>query len=144
MVCGTDRNHQLRGTPLQPNRAALHGTGSTVLLIGLLFLSATGLTWSQLAGANISSLRTYMDWTTPKLATSLELADATAPIGAHDHHGTPGTMSAGTDPAMYDHVLQTARQQQIVNTGHIKINPPAADRKAWTVSEIRRSWPPRD
>lgn len=121
--------------------ASLHGTGGVFLLVGLLFLSATGLTWSQLAGANISSLRTAMEWTTPKLATSLELADVTAPTGAHDHHGTSGTMSAGTDPAMFDQVLQTARQQEIINTGQIKINPPAADGKAWTVTEIGRSWP---
>lgn len=121
--------------------AALHGTGGVVLLVGLLFLSATGLTWSQLAGANISTLRTSMDWTTPKLATSLDPATAAAPAGDHDHHGSSASMAAGTDPAMFDHVLNTARQQEIINAGQIKINPPAAEGKAWTVTEIKRSWP---
>ncbi|CAO1663905.1 PepSY-associated TM helix domain-containing protein [Salinicola sp. NYA28a] len=43
-----------------------HATLGIVALIGLLFFSATGLTWSQWAGGNIAQLRHAWDWGTPR------------------------------------------------------------------------------
>jgi uncharacterized iron-regulated membrane protein len=43
----------------------LHGTTGTILLTAFVFLSATGLTWSASAGANITTVRTALGWTTP-------------------------------------------------------------------------------
>ena len=121
--------------------AKVHGTGGVVLILGFLFLSATGLTWSGLAGNNITSLRSSLNWTTPKLPTTLDSTRAPAAGGEQPHHdgGTPtGTT---TDPAMYDHALAAARQEAIIDAGKIEIKPPAGAGKAWTVTEIDRSWP---
>ena len=112
-----------------------------MLLLGFLFLSATGLTWSQLAGDNIANLRTSLDWTTPKLPTALSPAAAAPAAGSEHDHSHAGTAAAGTDPAMYDHVLAAARQEPVIDAGKVEIKPPAKAGKAWTVTEIDRSWP---
>lgn len=61
-----------------------HAVAGTWAVVGLLFLSATGLSWSQYAGANIGDLRTAMNWSTPALATGVP-AGASAAAGHEDH-----------------------------------------------------------
>ena len=63
-----------------------------------------------------------LDWTAPKLPTALSPAAAAPAAGGEHDHSHAGT-AAGTDPAMYDHVLA------------------ATPGKARTVTEIDRSWP---
>ena len=70
----------------------LHGTTGTVLLAAFVFLSATGLTWSANAGANVTTLRTALDWATPALSTSLK-GPASAPAGDHSGHGSAPSAS---------------------------------------------------
>jgi len=53
------------------------------LLLGLLFLSASGLTWSRFAGDNISVLRQAWGWGTPTLKTALPNSGVQA--DSHDH-----------------------------------------------------------
>lgn len=49
-----------------------HGaTGAWILLI-LLFLSATGITWSTYAGANVAELRAQFQWQRPELQTAVQ------------------------------------------------------------------------
>lgn len=122
----------------------IHATGGTVLLLGFLFLSATGLTWSQFAGDNIANVRSSFAWTTPKLPTALNAQAADPAAGGHDHGGhSHGGTTAGPaiDPTVYDHVLAAARQEPLINAGKIEIKPPAKEGTAWTVTEIDRSWP---
>lgn len=121
--------------------AKVHGTGGVALIIGFLFLSATGLTWSGLAGNNITSLRSALNWTTPQLPTTIEGADASADDVQQPHHGGGTPTATSTDPTMYDHVLAAARQETIIEADKIEIKPPAGAGKAWTVTEIDRSWP---
>ncbi|MFI2563506.1 PepSY-associated TM helix domain-containing protein [Paenarthrobacter sp. NPDC018779] len=45
----------------------LHGTTGTVMFVAFMFLSVAALTWPANAGANINTLRTALDWTTPTL-----------------------------------------------------------------------------
>lgn len=132
-----------KGRFSRPQLLKIHATGGAVLLLGFLFLSATGLTWSQFAGDNISTLRSSLAWTTPKLPTALTPAAAAPSAGEHDHGGhNHAAMTTGTaDPAMYDHVLAAARQEPLINAGKIEIKPPAKEGTAWTVTEIDRSWP---
>ena len=134
------------------------------VLLGALFLSATGITWSQYAGGNVDSLRATFDWQTPAVDTSLpgdhaEHGPAGAAGGEDAHHGQAGggTADAGTadgggadggavadgrvvDPALFDAVLATA-QQVNVNTGLVEIRPAAEQGTAWVVQEIQRSYP---
>jgi uncharacterized iron-regulated membrane protein len=118
----------------------LHGTTGTVLLAGFLFLSASGLTWSANAGANITTLRTSLGWLTPTVSTALN-GQPSAPAGDHSGHGTAAAPASGlADPAVYDSVLRIARAD-IITAPMIDIKPPASGNTAWTVTEAGREWP---
>ncbi len=115
-------------------------------MLGLLFFSATGLTWSQYAGDNIGVLRAYYGWSTPSVATSLGKSAAmpmSMPMDEHaEHHMhmAPTTQAAELDPALFDSVLASARAAHI-DAAKVEIRPSASNDKAWVVSEIDRSWP---
>ncbi|MFJ5406472.1 PepSY-associated TM helix domain-containing protein [Pectobacterium punjabense] len=129
-----------------------HATMGLSLVLGLLFFSATGLTWSQWAGGNISVARTALGWQTPSVKTQLP-----APMSHHDmmhghdmtmttdehaeHHASMPMGDAETySPALFDEVLATARHAGI-DANKIEIRPATKPHSAWTVSEIDRSWP---
>jgi uncharacterized iron-regulated membrane protein len=108
-----------------------HGALGAWLLLGSLFLSATGLTWSTYAGENVSALRAALGWSTPSLQTAVG--------GEHAGHAPAGIVAL-VDPALVDSVLATSRAAGI-DAGRIEIAFPAEPGAAWTVSEIKRSWP---
>ncbi|WP_454674039.1 PepSY-associated TM helix domain-containing protein [Achromobacter pestifer] len=121
------------------------------LALGLLFLSATGLTWSNWAGGRVDQLRAQLGWITPSV--SLKLPGA-APAGqgeaggehAHHHGAMAGhdAMAAqpmvSAQPADIDRILETARQGGI-DSNQLEIRPPRTADQAWTVREVDRSWP---
>ncbi len=143
-----------------------HITLGFTLLLGLVFFSATGLTWSQWAGGNIDRWRTELNWLTPQVNTALNSDAPAAPADPHaDHHSMSGMpdmdmpdmsmpMSAMTKPvaapakpmpnnlpdADWDRVLNAARQDGLHAT-KLELRQPKSADKAWTVSEIDRSWP---
>ena len=82
----------------------------------MLFLSATGLTWSQFAGANVTDLRTNLDWTTPSVERTLPA----------------GSAVTGTVGATADRVLAAARTAGLSDPVAIV---PGEDR-AWVVSQV--------
>ncbi|WP_409181314.1 PepSY-associated TM helix domain-containing protein [Amycolatopsis sp. VS8301801F10] len=57
------------GKPGRRRLRSWHGSTGLWIAAGLLFLSATGLTWSLHAGANITDLRSNLDWTTPSISS---------------------------------------------------------------------------
>lgn len=152
-----------QGARLQRSRL-WHISFGVILLAGLLFFSATGLTWSQWAGNNISILRADMNWLTPSVNTQLDKEKQLPPADEHaEHHrdsmaGMGGMKVAMPDmPEMdssvlagkslsmvnastFDGVVAAARQAGI-NAEKIEIRPTYRADKAWTVSEIDRSWP---
>ena len=107
----------------------VHGSLGTWLLLGALFLSATGLTWSAYAGENVSALRASLGWSTPSLQS-----------GGHAGHGGGPAAGHDIDPTQFDSVLATARAAGI-DAGLIEIGLPAEHGAAWTVTEYKRSWP---
>jgi uncharacterized iron-regulated membrane protein len=123
-----------------------HATTGVWLLLGLLFFSATGLTWSQYAGDNIGVLRACYGWSTPSVATSLGKSGAMPmqmPMDEHAEHHMHMAASAQAfvlDPALFDRVLASARAEHI-DAAKVEIRPSASNDKAWVVSEIDRSWP---
>jgi uncharacterized iron-regulated membrane protein len=123
---------------------SLHASTGVWLLIGLLFFSATGLTWSEYAGSNIGVLRSYYGWSTPAVSTELNSATAMKmPMDEHaEHHMHMDHMPKADpiDPVLFDQVMATARTQHIDAT-KVEIKPPMQPGKAWTVSEIDRRWP---
>lgn len=132
------------------------------LALGLLFLSATGLTWSNWAGGRVDQLRAQLGWITPAITLKLPGAAAgaaaagaaaTGPAmggGEHAHHHGGMQMGGGAmaaprpalqDPARdFDRILQTARQGGIDST-QLEIRPPRSADQAWMVREVDRSWP---
>ncbi|HEV6955502.1 MAG TPA: PepSY domain-containing protein [Promicromonospora sp.] len=122
-----------------------HGTVGTVIILGLLGLSATGLTWSANAGANIGELRTALSWGTPTVDTTLP--GATPPAAAadeHAHHHGGGSGPASDDVLTagvgINGVLAVARAEGL-RENPLQITPPAEDGQAWVVKENKRSWP---
>jgi uncharacterized iron-regulated membrane protein len=118
-----------------------HAVLGLILLPLLLLFSATGLTWSQWAGDNINVVRQMLDWRTPPLNSTLSDTPTAADEHAHHHGDHSGhNMMRNPDPRMYDWMLLQARRHGI-NADKVEIRPPASPDRAWTVSEIDRSWP---
>jgi len=117
-----------------------HASVGIWVLLGALMLSATGITWSTYAGANVSALRAAIGGATPGLQT--DLTGAQEPPDEHAaHHGGAAPMPTGeANPATFDAVLAIARRIN-VDTGEVEIKPPAVSGQAWTVTEIKRSFP---
>ncbi|WP_413332236.1 PepSY-associated TM helix domain-containing protein [Brevibacterium sp. GP-SGM9] len=114
--------------------------------IGMLFLSATGITWSQLGGDNVTKLREALDWTAPAVSTDLAESDGASGAGEHAHHQGAGdsteadTTGPAVDPGDFDMMLSMARQINIDST-QVEILPPEDASQAWVVQEIQRSYP---
>lgn len=117
-----------------------HGVTGLWIALALLFLSATGLTWSTYAGKNVAELREQLSWTQPVTATSL--SGAAAPAG-HDHdHGSGPAGTAGDDAgpvAQTDAALALARTAGI-DARAVQIGYPASAGQAFTVTEVRAPW----
>jgi len=124
------------------NRRRVHVTLGWTLLGGMLLFSATGLTWSQWAGGNVDKLRAEMNWLTPQVNTTL----SGAPVIMDEHAGHHGQHDGMTMPEMtmdltqFDGVLHAARKAGIA-ANKLEIRPAKMADRAWTVTEIDRSWP---
>ena len=125
-----------------------HATVGAFAVVGLLFFSATGLTWSQWAGGNIGELRQAWGWGTPSVSTVLEAPDDAASHNSdahHDIHADHGMSSAPqageyASPAGFDQALEAARNAGLL-ADRMQIEPPVGEGRAWRVSEIDRRWP---
>ncbi|MEH6386654.1 PepSY-associated TM helix domain-containing protein [Pseudomonas profundi] len=122
-----------------PGPRRWHGLLGVILLIALLFFSATGLTWSKWAGGNIGVARAAFGMSTPGLSTRLAGEDSTADIHAHHLQETVGT-EAAVDYSLIDAILTSARAAGIDAT-KLEITPAKAPDQAWSVVEIDRGWP---
>ncbi|MFM9378535.1 PepSY-associated TM helix domain-containing protein [Gordonia sp. VNK21] len=138
-----DRSRSVRERTL--NRHAVLGMWIVVVL---LFLSATGLTWSRLAGANITELRQSLGWTQPSVSTSL--AGAPAAAGGHEGHGDHGGASlpqdasaaatAAAEAGYADTALALARSAGVGRSTAVQISIPEDAQTAFTVTEVRDAW----
>ncbi|WP_024449136.1 PepSY-associated TM helix domain-containing protein [Mycolicibacterium iranicum] len=110
-----------------------HGATGVWLLAGLLFLSATGITWSTYAGAHVSDIRTAFNWQRPQLNTNL-LADA------HAGHGGHAAGLEGADPATVDYaaVLDAADVAGVRRP--VELTLPSEQGQGITVTEIDKPY----
>ncbi len=120
----------------------MHGAVGLWIAIGLVFLAATGLTWSKYAGENVTDLRTSLGWTTPSVAKTLSGTDA-APSGGHEGHGGHASAPAGTDVldgnvGRIDDVLAVAANAGV--TGEVEASIPATPETAFVVTQTRQPW----
>nr|WP_240629956.1 PepSY-associated TM helix domain-containing protein [Brenneria alni] len=148
------RNKKVSRTSAAQKRRLRHWHTSLglCLMVGLLFFSATGLTWSQWAGSNIAVVRNLLGWQTPTVKTQIINGPMAGSIHTHvtehmaadihaEHH-SPMPMSHSVDnrPEMFDQVLAVARNAGI-DAKKIEIKPAGSPVQAWTVTEIDRAWP---
>lgn len=103
-----------------------HGLTGAGIAVGLLFLSATGLTWSSFAGDNIAKLRETLSWETPTVAKGLPMRVSFEQSSSRIDIG-------------YDQVRQVATRHGL--TGPMEITPSEHIGAAYTVQETGRSWP---
>ncbi len=119
-----------RGRPGSRSRTLnWHGTTGVWLLAGLLFLSATGITWSTYAGAHVSELRSAMQWQRPQLDTD--------PHAGHAGHAAP---PASDTPAAldYDAVLRAAAAAGV--QAPLEVTLPSEPGQGVTVTEIDKAY----
>ncbi|PWJ54456.1 Uncharacterized iron-regulated membrane protein [Quadrisphaera granulorum] len=144
-----------RGTTGRTRTRSLHGVTGTWMLLGLLALSATGLTWSTYAGERVTALRSALSWETPTVDTALPAAaagtsqgPATGPAAGHEDH-TLMAGKAGAEPssptgaslaANATAVLAAARAAGL-DSAQVEVKLPADASSTWKVDEVHRSWP---
>ncbi|WP_431995920.1 PepSY-associated TM helix domain-containing protein [Streptomyces griseoflavus] len=122
----------VRGTTGRRRTLGLHGSVGAWAAIGFVFLSATGLTWSTYAGANIADLRTSLGQETPSVSA--------AAGGEHAGHGAAaGPAGDAAHGVGLDQVLAAARAEGLGDP--VEIVPPADESSAYVVKQIQRSWP---
>lgn len=119
-----------------------HASLGVLLAVGLLFFSATGLTWSQWAGGNIAELRHAWGWSTPSASTALNDtgSSTTDEHAEHHHHTAPVAIEASLRPNDFDRALEAARAAGLT-ANRLQISPPSGEQQAWRVAEIDRRWP---
>lgn len=128
-----------RGLRGRARLASRHGAVGLWLSIGLLFLSATGITWSQFAGENVTSVRQVFSWSTPDVNTTLPARHG-ATAKARETPAFPAGAPGGQDFAeQAQRVLTVARAHGLSDP--VELDPPARTGEAWTVSQVKRSWP---
>lgn len=122
-----------------------HGATGTVVVVGLVFLTVTGLTWSSVAGTNIGQVRENLNWGTPSVSTDLPGMQGSAPTVSAEHAGHAGHDMASMAPATVsglnagsiDRVVAGARQEL---RAPMTFTPPTTEGAAWSVAENRDAW----
>ncbi|MFI0976153.1 PepSY-associated TM helix domain-containing protein [Streptomyces sp. NPDC021093] len=141
------RAKSVRGVVL-PDRSAQgvrrtrswHAATGVWLALGLFFLSATGLTWSQYAGERFGQFLDVVKGGAPKLDPRLPGAPPAAADGTGEHAGHGGAgQSAAADPADFEKALAAARKADL--DGTVTLTPPADASSAWVVAQSDNVWP---
>ncbi|MFC6087769.1 PepSY-associated TM helix domain-containing protein [Saccharothrix lopnurensis] len=117
-----------------------HASTGVWVLLGALFLSVTGLTWSNHAGANFGAALTALNAEAPALDTGLGGGEGATSSDGHGEHRT-GSPRAEVDPATFDRVLVAARGAGL--DGPLELAVPAAPGTAWTAAQTDNTWPVR-
>ncbi|GAB4006542.1 PepSY domain-containing protein [Glycomyces albus] len=124
-----------RGSDGRAKSLSWHGPIGLWLAVLLLFLSATGLTWSRFAGEHVGELRERLSWTTPSLETAASDEHA-AHGGGHGHaHNEAGMLPVDS----LDTVYETARGAGL--EGPLELTLPTGEDGEFVASETQRSYP---
>jgi uncharacterized iron-regulated membrane protein len=123
----------------------LHGQVGIWIAVGLVFLSATGMTWSQLAGGRIDDFRAAVGWITPSVSVALDKPAVAADPNA-EHHDHANHQDHDAAPATIDYIGQLdavnlLSRQSGLESPMLEIRLPRNADQAWLVREYDRSWP---
>ncbi|WP_084468346.1 PepSY-associated TM helix domain-containing protein [Actinokineospora inagensis] len=110
-------------------------------LLGALFLSVTGLTWSTYAGDNFAAALEALHAKTPVLDTSLPGTASTGSTGHGEHAGMSHGGTTPLDPTTFDRVLSAARTAGL--DGPVEIDVASNPGNAWTAAQVDNTWPIR-
>ncbi|MFF3849272.1 PepSY-associated TM helix domain-containing protein [Streptomyces sp. NPDC002328] len=140
---GSARNTVLpeRGTRGVRRTRSLHAVTGVWISLGLLVLSATGLTWSAHAGERFFELRTSLSAFPAELDTAMS-GSASASHEESGHHGGQGSAATGLPAGLtVDEVYEKARAAGL--DGPVEIGTPADEKSTWTVTQTDNQWPVR-
>lgn len=137
---GPRRRRAVAAMPAPQRRRWLHSTIGVVLSLALLFVSLTGLTWSQQGGARFEALQGQLGWNTPSASTAL-----VGPAIPSSDHGDHGSHMQHDPAAREDRLVQLGAVAAAARAGGIdsplmEIRLPKPG-QAWVVREYDRSWP---
>ncbi|GAB3657363.1 Dyp-type peroxidase [Glycomyces tarimensis] len=124
-----------RGAAGRARSLSWHAPVGLWLAVVLLFLSATGLTWSRFAGEHITELRAQLDWSTPALTVGAGEHEAHEGHG-HDH-GAPVASAVDSVDAVYEAARAAGLE------GPLQLTLPAGAGGEFAVAETQRSFPVR-
>jgi len=123
----------------------LHGQIGIWIAVGLIFLSVTGMTWSQLAGGRIDDFRTAVGWITPSVSVSLDklgvAADSNAEHHDHTNHQNQYAALSTIDYTGQLDAVNLLAKQSGLESPMLEIRFPRNAEQAWLVREYDRSWP---
>ncbi|MFG2191263.1 PepSY-associated TM helix domain-containing protein [Streptomyces sp. NPDC048639] len=131
-----------RGATGRRRTLSWHGAVGIWAFLGLLFLSATGLTWSTYAGANIDVLRSELRGATPAIDSALDGGKAAAGHGDHaGGHGGTGDEGRDKGPDIgLDQVHEIAAGRKLTGSP-VEITVPTEPGTAYVVKQTDKQWP---
>ncbi|WP_094288796.1 PepSY-associated TM helix domain-containing protein [Mycobacterium lehmannii] len=117
-----------------------HGAVGVWIIVALLGLSVTGITWSRYGGETVNLLQERLNTTAPLVDTAL-MQSTDTDAGHGHHHGE--AVVGGDDAALHgaDTALSAARAAGL--SGPMWMYPPRGDGQGWEVAENKRDWPTR-
>lgn len=133
-----------RGTTGRRRLLSWHGALGTWVIVGLLGLAITGMTWSKHAGESIDAIQGALHTRAPAVDTAL--SGSPAPVHA-GHHGAAPAAAEGTELtetqalAGVDTVLRAAHDAGLRDP--MWLYPPSTLEEGWKVAERKRDWPTR-
>jgi uncharacterized iron-regulated membrane protein len=141
---GTNKLRRLavpdRATKDRRRTVSWHGAVGVWIVLALLGLSVTGITWSRYGGESVNLIQQHLDMTAPSIDTALVARDPAAAAG--HHHGEMAGATIGENAvAGADTALASAEQAGL--SGPIWMYPPAEVGHGWQVAENKRDWPTR-
>lgn len=122
-----------------------HGALGVWVILGLLALSVTGMTWSKYAGQSVDSLQAALNGHAPAVDRSLTAEPAPTHGGHHDHGTAPAAEAARLSEEDALHSIDLAYETALgagLQTP-LYLFPPATADEAWKVNERKRDWPTR-
>ena len=118
-----------------------HGAVGVWIVLALLGLSVTGVTWSRYGGESVNVIQSQLDMKAPSVDTAL-----TGSPGADEseHHGGEHAMGGDTGDVLLagaDRALRSAEEAGL--EGPMWMYPPAEHGEGWLVRDNKRDWPTR-
>lgn len=119
-----------------------HGAAGVWIIVALLGLSVTGVTWSRYGGQSVNRIQAHLNMAAPSVDTALTATPEPGAMIAEHQHGGGGVTSGGEGAARGADVALHAAQNAGLS-GPMWMYPPTEPGQGWKVAENKRDWPTR-